>query len=171
MIKKDYIECGKIINTHGCKGGLKLESWCNTPEDLASLKKVFLMEDGNYKKHKVIKASVFKQFVLLDIEGITDMDTAMSLKNKTVFADRSDFKLEDGEYFVVDVIGLKVIDVDTQKEYGTLTDVINRGASDIYVVKTSAGEVMIPVVDEFIKKVDIKGGILLIKPIEGMFEN
>ena len=171
MAKKDYIECGKIINTHGCKGGLKLESWCNTPEDLAALKKVFLLEEGAYKKHKVIKASVFKQFVLFDLEGISDMDAAMSLKNKTVFADRGDFNLDDGEYFVVDVIGLKVIDVDTQKEYGTLIDVINRGASDIYVVKTATSEVMIPVVDEFIKKVDILAGILLIKPIEGMFDN
>lgn len=170
MSKNTYIECGKIINTHGCKGGLKIESWCNTPEDLARMKKIFLLKNGAYEKHKVLKASVFKQFVLFEIDGINDMDMAMSLKNQIIYADRKDFKLEEGEYFIADVIGLKVIDVDTQREYGTLCDVINRGASDIYVVKTENGEVMIPVVDEFIKNVDIQSGILLIKPIEGMFD-
>ena len=169
MSKNTYIECGKIINTHGCKGGLKLESWCNTPDDLAGMKKIFLLKDGEYQKHKVLRASVFKQFVLFELDGISDMDTAISLKNHTVYADRKDFELEEGEYFIADVIGLRVIDVDSQKEYGVLSEVINRGASDIYVVKTENGEAMIPVVDEFIKKVDIQSGILLIKPIEGMF--
>ena len=170
MKNKNYIECGKIINTHGCKGGLKLESWCNTPEDLAEMKKIFMLENGEYKKYKVKKASVFKQFVLFDLDTIDDMDKALLLKNQVVYADRNDFKLEDDEYFIADVIGLDVIDANTQKIYGKLSDIINRGASDIYVVKTENGEVMIPVVDEFIKKVDIKNNIILVTPIEGMFD-
>ena len=170
MNNKIYIECGKIINTHGCKGGLKLESWCNSPEDLAGMKKIFLLINGKYTEHKVIKASIFKQFVLFDLEGLSDMDAAMALKNQVVYALREDFNLGEGEYFIADVIGLKVIDVDSGREYGEVLEVINRGASDIYVVKTTEGEVMIPVVDEFIKKVDIPSGVLLIKPIEGMFD-
>jgi 16S rRNA processing protein RimM len=170
MKDKNYIECGKIINTHGCKGGLKLESWCNTPEDLAGMKKIFMLESGAYKKYKVKKASVFKQFVLFDLDTIDDMDKALLLKNQVVYADRNDFDLEDDEYFIADVIGLDVIDYNTNKCYGKLSDIINRGASDIYVVKTENGEVMIPAVDEFIKKVDIKNNIILITPIQGMFD-
>jgi ribosomal 30S subunit maturation factor RimM len=50
MTDKKYIECAKIINTHGCHGGIKLESWCNSPEDLASLKYVYLKNSSSYEK-------------------------------------------------------------------------------------------------------------------------
>ena len=72
-----------------------------------------------------------------------------------LYAAREDFKLDDGAYFIADLIGLPVLDVDSGREYGKIADVINRGASDIYVVNTPSGERMMPVVDEFVKKVDI----------------
>ena len=169
MSEKTYIECGKIINTHGCKGGLKLESWCNSPEDLASLKKIYLSISGEFEEFKILKASVFKQFVLLDLKGITDMDMALALKNHTVYANRKDFQLEKGEYFIADIIGIPVIDADTNKIYGKVKDLINRGASDIYVIQTANGEAMIPAVEEFIVEVDIKKG-LFVRPIPGMFD-
>jgi 16S rRNA processing protein RimM len=169
MSECKYIECAKVINTHGCHGGLKLESWCNTPEDLASLKKLYLSDGGKYVEYKVKKASVFKQFVIMDIEGVCDMDAALGLKNKIFFADRADFLLEDGEYFIADIIGLDVIDSVSGKVYGKISDVINRGASDIYVVDTVAGERMIPVVDEFIVNVDINKGVF-VNVIEGLLD-
>ena len=169
MSNNSYIECGKIINTHGCKGGIKLESWCNSPEELALLKKIYIFKDGGYKEFKVIKSSVFKQFVVSQLYGITDMDMAIALKNTVVFADRNDFQLEEGEYFIADLIGIDVIDIDSKRVYGKLVDTINRGASDIYVVKTENDEVMIPAVEEFIKELDIKNKKMLIRPIEGMF--
>lgn len=169
MSECKYIECAKVINTHGCHGGLKLESWCNTPEDLASLKKLYLSDGGKYVEYKVKKASVFKQFVIMDIEGVCDMDVALGLKNKIFFADRADFLLEDGEYFIADIIGLDVIDSVSGKVYGKISDVINRGASDIYVVDTVAGERMIPVVDEFIVNVDINKGVF-VNVIEGLLD-
>ena len=168
-MSEKYIECGKIINTHGCHGGLKIDSWCNAPEDLAQMKRVFLSEKSVYKEYKIKKASVFKQFVLLDLDGITDMDQAIALKNSVLYALREDFKLEDGEYFIADVIGLPVIDVDTQKRYGTVKDMINRGASDIYVVDTPNGERMIPAVEEFIVEIDINCGIK-VRTIEGLLD-
>ena len=159
MPTKKYIECGKIINTHGCHGGVKLESWCNTPEDLAAMKHIYTCEGGVYNKIKVLKAAIFKQYVLFDLAGVTDMDMAMAMKGKVVYADRADFDLEDGEYFIADVIGLDVIDATTDVIYGKVTDIVNRGASDIYVVQTENGERMIPAVDEFIVSVDIEKGV------------
>ena len=169
MSEKTYIECGKIINTHGCKGGLKLESWCNSPEDLASLKKIYLSISGEFEEFKILKASVFKQFVILTLDTVNTMDLALAMKGQTVYARRKDFHLAKGEYFLADLIGLPVIDADTQKVYGTLSETINRGASDIYVVKTSSGEVMIPVVDEFIDRVEV-GKAVYVRPIPGMFD-
>ena len=65
MSENKYIECGKVVNTHGCHGGIKLESWCNTPEDLASLKRFFIEDTNGYIQYKVKKSSIFKQFVLV----------------------------------------------------------------------------------------------------------
>ena len=169
MAKCAYIECGKIINTHGAHGGVKIDPWCNTPKDFASLKKIFFLENGEYTKKKILKSSVFKQFVIADIEGIDDMDKAILLKNTVLYAAREDFKLEEGEFFISDLEGLEVIDVENGTVYGTLVETINRGASDIYVVNTANGERMIPAVDEFIDKIDLEKGVF-VRPIPGMLD-
>ena len=166
---KKYIECGKIINTHGCKGGLKIEPWCNSPEDFTALKRLYINGKSGYTEYTVSKASVFKQFVILDLKEIDDMEKALSLKGTTLYADRADFELEDGEYFLTDIIGLDVIDAENGKLYGKVTDIINRGASDIYVVGTPNGERMIPAVDEFIVEIDINRGVT-VRTIEGLLD-
>ena len=169
MSKCAYIECGKIINTHGVKGALKLESWCNTPEDLAALERLFISQPGGMKEYAVKHTAIFKQFVIAELEGIDDIDTALSYKNKIVYASREDFELEEGDYFIADLIGLPVTDVNSGKVYGKLKEVINRGASDIYVITTEDGERMMPAVEEFVKEVNLEKGIF-ISPIEGMFD-
>ena len=169
MENRKYLECGKIINTHGVRGAVKLESWCNTPEDLADLKRVFIQAKDQMECLKVLHASVFKQFVIAELEGIQTFEQAEAMKNKILYAAREDFVLEEGDYFIADLIGLPVIHAETGHVYGTLTEVINRGASDIYVVATEAGERMMPAVDEFVKLVDIEKGIFVC-PIEGMLD-
>ncbi|MBR2387838.1 MAG: 16S rRNA processing protein RimM [Clostridia bacterium] len=168
-MQNKYIECGKIINTHGCHGGLKLESWCDSPEVLADLKKIFIKKNGEFTEYKVKKAAIFKQFVLFDLVGLTDMDAALALKGTVIYADRDDFSLSEGEYFIADIIGSEVRDADSDELLGTLSEIINRGAQDIYVVKTERGEVMIPVVDEFVIGVEV-GKAIYVRPIPGMFD-
>lgn len=168
-MKNQYLECGKIINTHGIKGAVKLESWCDSPAVLAGLKCIYLSQRGQYIPVKVLRASVFKQFVIMELDGVSDIDAALVLRDTVVFADRKDFHLEEGDYFIADLLGLPVVDIDTEQVYGTLKEVINRGASDIYVVDTPVGERMMPVVDEFVKEVDPDKGIF-VSPIEGMFD-
>jgi len=161
MVKKQYLECAKIINTHGVRGDVKLESLCDTPSVLASLGRVFVRENGKYIEKKVIHASIFKSFVIATLEGIDDMDKAIAAKGTMLYAARADFDLADGAYFIADLIGLEVIDEQDGRVYGTISDVINRGASDIYVVNTPSGERMMPVVDEFVKRVDIDKGVFV----------
>ncbi len=165
-----FLECGKIINTHGVKGTVKVESWCDSPYVLADLERIYTEENGKVKKYKIVKASVFKQFVLMDLEGVFGMDAALAMKNKVIYASRDDIELEEGDFFIADLIGLPVIDADSGIEYGKITDVINTGASDIYVIKTPKGEAMMPAVDEFVKEIDLEKGIF-VTPIEGMFED
>lgn len=170
MAKKQFLECGIIINTHGVRGDVKLESLCDSPEVLAELKRVFVFENGQYREIEVKHASVFKQFVLATLDGIDDMDKAAAMKGTTLYASRDDFLLGEGDYFIADLIGLPVIDNIDGKVYGKIKDVINRGASDIYVVTTPTGERMMPVVEEFVKKVDVESGVY-VETIPGLLSD
>ena len=169
MERKKYLECAIIINTHGVRGEVKLESLCDSPKVLAGLKRVFMRDGSTYREIKVLHASVFKAFVIAALEGVNDMDGAMKLKTTTLYAAREDFDLGEGDYFIADLIGLDVIDADSGKIYGKVSDMINRGASDIYVVDTPNGERMIPAVDEFIVEVDVNNGIK-VRTIEGLLD-
>lgn len=166
---KKYIECGKIINTHGCKGALKVEPWCNSAKDFSTLKRLFIQKKSDFIEYTVTKSSVFKQFVVLELKEINDMDNALNLKNTVLYALREDFDLDENEYFLADLIGIDVIDAESGAVYGKIKDIINRGASDIYVVETQNGERMIPAVDEFIVSVDIKKGVF-VHVIEGLLD-
>lgn len=168
-MKQKYLECGKIINTHGVRGDVKLESYCDSPEILRDLTRVFWKEKDGYREVKVLHASVFKEFVLMNLEGVADFDAAIALKGKIVYAAREDLPIEEGAYFIADLIGLPVVDADSGKVYGTLKTVDNYGASDIYTVKTESGDRMMPAVEEFVDRVVPLEGIY-IRPIEGMFD-
>ena len=167
-MSKSHLECGKIVNTHGVNGVVKAESWCDSPEILASLEKIFILENGKLKKYRIEGASVFKRFVLLQLAGVFTIEDAEKLREKVIYLERSDLELEEGEVFVADLIGLPVIDVDSGVEYGRISDVINTGASDIYVIATPSGEAMMPAVKEFVKNIDLEKGVF-VRPIEGMF--
>ena len=167
--EKKYLECGKIVNTHGVKGAVKIESWCDSPEILADLPCVYFKKGDSYEKRDVLSSSVMKRHVLATLEGINDVDVAMTLKETVVYAERDDIPLEEGDYFIIDLVGLPVIDADNGTEYGTVSDVFNAGASDIYTVKTANGDRMIPAVPEFVINIDLEKGIF-VRPIEGMFD-
>ena len=164
-----YLECGKVIATHGVAGALKIESWCDSPYVLSELPELYFFENGKYIKYEVEKASVFKSIVIAKLAGISTVEDAALRKNMTLYADRDDFELDEGAYFIADLIGLDVIDADTGKVYGKLSEVTNYGASDIYTVKTETGDKMIPAVPEFVIETDLERGIF-VRPIEGMFD-
>lgn len=170
-MKKPYLECGKIINTHGVKGVLKLESYCDSARVLASLSRVFFKTaNESYTERRIRSASVAKGFVLASIEGIDSIEDAAPLKNKTVYALREDIPLARGSYFVADLIGLPVIDAENGKVYGEVLAVDAMPSGDMYTVKTPSGkEVLFPAVKEFLSRIDPDEGIY-IKPIPGFFD-
>ena len=166
---KEYLECGKIANTHGVKGAVIIESWCDSPEILASLNEVYTEKNGIYVPVELVKASIYKGRVLCEVKGVDTLEDAAALKNTVVFAKRSDLPVSEGSFFVQDLIGLPVYELDTNEKYGELSDVISGAASDIYEIKNERGKFLIPAVKEFVKKIDLEQGIF-IKAIEGMFE-
>ena len=168
-MKQSYLECGKIINIHGFRGALKLESWCDSPEVLASLSKLWFFEDGKYVSRRVIRASVFKQFVIAQLDGIEDEESANRQRGKVVYAAREDLPLEEGDYFIADLIGLRVRHADTGEELGTLVRVDPRAHGDLYTVKTPQGEAMLPAVPEFVIRLDPDDAVY-VRPIPGLLD-
>ena len=106
MQKKPFLEAGKIINTHGVGGEVKIESWLDTPEFLRSFRRLFVRG----KEMKVLSARVHKGFVIARLEGIDDMNAAMALKGTDISIAREDAHLSDGAYFLSDIIGSRVVD-------------------------------------------------------------
>ena len=167
---EQYLETGKIVNTHGIAGYVKIEAWCDSPEVLASLSTLYFKKDGAYVPRRVVRAVVHKGMVLALFEGASTFDDAAALKNKLVYCDRSDIPMPEGGHFVADLIGLKVIDAGDGKVYGVLRDVLKTGPHDQYEIERPDGSfAYMPVVSEFVSRIDLDAGIF-VTPIPGMFD-
>lgn len=162
MEKQQYIEAGKIVNTHGVRGEVKIQVWLDSPEFLRRFKTIYI----DAKPVKMLSARVHKGFVIAVLEGVDDINAAMSLKNKTVHIDRADAKLGKGEYFLCDIIGARV-ENESGELIGVLEDILETPASSVYIVRGES-EHMIPAVPEFILKTNAEQGVITVRLIEGM---
>lgn len=166
---KEYIECGKIVGTHGCHGAIKVEPWCDSPKVLASFDRVyFVTKEGNYYAHAVKGAFTHKSHVVLTLEAVEDMETAEFLKGQLLYAHRSQIPVKKGAMLLCDMIGLPVKDATTHEVYGTIRDIQESPASRLYVIDTPGGEVLYPDLPVFVKEVNPEEG-LLVTPIPGFF--
>ncbi len=163
MEKKRFLEAGKITNTHGVRGEVKIEPWCDSAHFLTGFEKLYI----NNNAYSVSSAYVHKNSVIALFDEVSDINAAMRLKGSVVFIDREDVKLEEGEYFIADIIGLPVIDEQSGEKIGELKDVLEYPASRIYVV-SGEPERLIPAVPEFVRKVDTENGAVYVRLIEGM---
>lgn len=166
--KSAFLEIGKIINTHGVRGEVKVEPWCDGPEAFRTVKTV-RTENGE-TLDVLSRRTLAGRFVLLTFAGIDTVEAAIRLKNKVISAPREQIRKAPGSHFICDLVGLPVIDAATGKTYGTLADIEAGVAQELYVVKTPSGaEVRIPNVPVFIRELDEERGIF-ITPIPGFFE-
>ena len=170
-MKKEFLECGKILSPHGVRGLCKVESWCDSPAVLAKQKRVFFAEkDGSFKEREVLSSSLSGELVLMHIEGVCDREVAQGLKNTTLYLKREDIPLKKGSYFIADIIGLPVYDIDTGDTLGKVTDIQDVPQGRMYYIEATDGrQVLVPDVREFIKKIDIDNGVYL-HVIPGFFD-
>lgn len=167
-MKKQFLECGKIVGTHGLKGELRVEPWCDEPEFFCALPRLFFSPDS--EGVAVRAAKPHKHMVNLLLDGIDAIEQAQLLRGKILYMNRDDAPESSG-YFVQDLIGLRVIDADTGQEWGTLTDVFPTGANDVYTVTAADGrKLLVPVIEQVVLETDIDGGIIKIRPLEGLFD-
>ena len=156
------LECGKIVNTHGIRGEVKIQPWADSPEVLCALPALYI--DG--APVALRSARVHKGNVIALLEGVSDVDQAMLLKNKVVWLNRDDLRLPEGTFFLADLMGLRVID-EAGVELGVLREVLSPSRQQVYVVQGER-EILIPAVPEFILETNVPGGYIRVRLIEGM---
>lgn len=158
---KQYLEAGKIVSVHGIRGEVKVLPWADSPEFLCGFARVQI--DG--RMYRVEQARVQKTCVLWKLEGIDTVEAAQTLRDQVAYIPRDDAKLEPGQYFIADLIGLRVIADGV--EIGQVQDILPMPTSDVYVVR-GEHEYMIPGVKEFILETNPEAGYLRVKLLEGM---
>ena len=166
---KQYLATGKIVGTHGIKGEMRVECWCDSPQFFCQLKKVYL-HNGN--RMLEVKSRVHKHIAIMKAKGIDSIEDAEKLRNQVLYMNRNDVILEEGTYFIQDIIGLCVYDADSNQLYGKVTDVMQTGANDVYQITNDDGkDYLIPVIDEVVMSVQPENGKILICPLKGIFDD
>ena len=166
----DYTIVGKIINTHGIKGEVKVYPLTDDIERFSDLEKVYIGDSK--KKFHIDRVRYHKGFPIISFREIQDINEVLPYRDEYIYVDQEDrIVLPEDHYFIHDLIDCSVYDMDNNL-IGILKDVIQYTENYLYVVKDEANrkEYLIPAVKEFVKEVDIENKRIYIDPIEGMIE-
>lgn len=164
-----FLEVGQIVNTHGIKGYVKVVPFTNYIERFEELEKIYIKKKNETVEMYIEEIKYQKNMVLVKFKGIERIEEAELLKNSIILIDRENsIELEEGEYFIVDLIGLDVY-TDESKLLGKLDDIYNTGSNDIYVVKDELGkQLLLPALKEVIKDIDLDNKKMTVHLIEGL---
>ena len=165
------LQVGVISSTHGVRGEVKVFPTTDDMTRFKKLKEVILVTEKTEKILKITSVKFFKQFVILKFEGIDTLNDVEVYKGASLFVERKNaVKLQKDEYFIADLIDLKVVD-ENEKELGTLVDVMKTGANDVYIVKNEEGkELLFPAIKECILNIDFKTKIMTVHVMDGLLD-
>ncbi len=164
-----FLEAGQIVGTHGVRGEMRVQPWCDSAEQFATFKTLYWDRDG--KQPVKIKARAHKNMALVTMADVTTVEAAAALRGRMLYVSRRDIHLPKGHHLVQDLIGLSVVDADTDEVYGTLTDVSQTGANAVYHLATDKGEVLIPAIPSIVLSIDTKTDVMKIRPMKGLFDD
>ena len=166
-----YFRVGVIANTHGIRGEVKVYPTTDDINRFKKLKKCILDTGKEYIYLNVESVKFFKNMVILKFKEYNNINDIECYKGKDILVSRDNaVKLEKGEYYIADILGAKVI-LEDGSEFGVLEDVMQTGANDVYVVKTLDNkEVLLPKIDECVKKLDIENKIVTVHIMKGLLD-
>lgn len=165
---KKYLEIAKIVSVHGVRGEVNAQAWCDSPKILCGLKKLY-SKDGAVVYTLERARPKGDETAILKLKGVDSPEAAQTLRNRILYADREDIKLESGSYFIADLIGLEVFD-EAGNGYGKISDVLSTGANDVYEIEKGGKKYYIPAIPSVVLKTDIEAGRMTIFPMEGLFD-
>ncbi len=165
----DLLEVGKIVNTHGLRGEVKIVPWTDYPELFEEIEYVYVKKREEYTRLDIAGIKYQKGNIIVRFPQIKDINEAEKYKNQIIYAEREMLgELPEGVYYIADLIGLDVVKEDGEK-VGTVADVINTGSNDIYDVKREGKKnLLIPVIDDVVLNVDIENKKITVRMMEGL---
>ena len=168
---EDLLQVGVITTTHGVRGEVKVFPTTDDPARFKKLKNVILDTGKEKIDLEVAGVKFFKNMVILKFKGIDDINDVEKYRKKSLYVTRENaVKLKKNEYFIADLIGLKV-ESDEGEDLGILSDVLQTGANDVYVLsKEGEDDILLPAIKECVKEVDIKNGTILVHLLPGLRE-
>ncbi|MEE0421438.1 MAG: ribosome maturation factor RimM [Lachnospiraceae bacterium] len=166
---ENFLQVGVITNTHGIKGEVKVFPTTDDPSRFKSLKNVFLDTGRDRVELEIEQVKFFKQFVILKFKGYDSINDVEQYRKKSLLVSRENaVELQENEYFIADLLGLTVV-TDEGKQLGTLKDVLQTGANDVYVVETPEGqEILIPAIRQCILSVDLEEQTMRVHLLKGL---
>lgn len=169
---KEYLELGEIVGTHGIRGEIRVNPWCDSPEFAAKFKTLYFDSNGGCAV-QIKSARPHGNIVLLTIKDVDTVEQAQKLRGKILYMKRSDAKLPKGSYFIAELIGCTVYDADEpEKIYGTLSDVSATGANDVWHITDESGrEYLIPAIPDVCVETDVAKNRVVIRPLKGIFDD
>ena len=152
-----YIEIGEVLRPHGIQGLVKVRPETDAPERFLDLKEVWLSQGQDYRRAEVREVSVRDDgFVYLRLDGAATRNDAEKQRGLILYVDRANArKLEKDEWFICDLVGCQV-STDAGETIGEVTDVMQPGPNDVFVIKTPRGEALVPVLKRVIVSVDVE---------------
>ncbi len=154
---------GKVVSPHGVKGEVKVYPTTKGVKRYDNLEWLYADENGCLVRYDVQWVKYHKNMVILKLKGIDSRDEAEKIRGCPLKVDRKHaIELEENEYFIGDIIGLEVRDI-YGAPMGKVVDVISTGSNDVYVVNGPEGEVLIPAIKQFVKKIDIEKGMMVVE--------
>ena len=167
----NYLEVGKIVNTFGIKGQVKVVPFTDDVKRFNKLKNVYVERKKELQSHKIESVKYTNNMVILKLEGIDSMEDAEKYKNCSIKIERKDaIKLPKDTYFIADLIGLPVY-TDEDELLGKVDDIYNTGSSDIYVVKDELGkQILLPAIKDVLKKIDLDNEKIIVHIIKGLLD-
>lgn len=163
------LQVGVITSTHGIRGEVKVFPTTDDPARFKKCKSVLLDTGKEHKEMKIESVKFFKQFVIIKFQGFDNINDIEMYKGKSLYVTRENaVKLKKDEYFIADLIDCKVVDEEEQ-EIGVLTDVMQTGANDVYVVQMLDGkELLLPAIKECVLGIDIEGRVIKVHVMDGL---
>lgn len=164
----EYLSVGQIINIHGFRGEVKVYPLTNDMERFSKLKQVYVETQDGLKSYDVQSVKYLKNTVVLKLKGVDTEDAANKLRSCYVNVDRQKaVKLPKDNFFICDLIECEVYDLNGAL-LGTITDVMQTGSNDVFVVKTDKKEILIPALKSIVKEVDIDNRKVVVELPEGI---
>jgi 16S rRNA processing protein RimM len=168
------VRIGRIVAVHGLRGAVRFRPDYPESDSIQSVERIFLADsdDGiGAREHRIVQnAPHTKGTARLMLEGIIDVNGAEALIGKTVFADENDLPpLEANEFYYRDVIGCEVFLTDGNR-LGLIEEIIATGANDVFVVRGGGKEILVPVIEDVVKAIDVASKRVIIDPIPGLLD-